>query len=104
MDSLSFYVTDRTLKSNKFKAETHYDKARPFDKHNTLRFEYYTRKINKLLSISVNYTFEADKNDSNKFKLVSSVVQLHINDSFAPIAVKTMSDILNLIKLISNDR
>lgn len=103
MDGLSFYVTDRTLKNNKFKVETVYDKGRPFDLYNTLRFEYYTRKINSLLSISVNYTFEVDEDDNNEFKLVSSVVHLHINDSFAPIDVKSMSDILNLIKLISND-
>lgn len=105
MDALSFYVTDKTLRNNKFKVETVFDKDKPFDNYNSLRFDYYTRKINNLLSVSVNYTFKADKDNPNNYRLIRSVVQLHIKDTFAPIAVQSLSEIISLINLLTkNDR
>jgi len=93
-----------TLRNNGFKMDIVHDRDLPTDDYNTVRYEYYTRKINDLLSISVCYKFKAQKN-GEKFKFESQSVQLHFKDSFCPVRLYRMIDILQLINLLTkNDR
>lgn len=99
-----YHMQSGTLRNNGFKMEIVHDRDLPTDDYNTVRYEYYTRKINDLLSISVNYKFKAERS-GEKFKFESQTVQLHFNGSFCPIHLYRMNDILQLINLLKrNDR
>lgn len=97
-----YYIQSGTLRNNRFKMEIVHDRDLPTDDFNTVRYEYYTRKINDLLSISVNYKFKAETS-GEKFKFVSQTVQLHFKDSFCPIHLYSMNDILQLINLLKRN-
>lgn len=103
-DAPIYYIESGTLRNHGFKMEIVHDRDWPTDDYNTVRFEYYTRKINDLLSISVNYKFKADR-CGERFKFQSQTVKLHFKDSFCPIQLYRMTDILQLINLLKrNDR
>lgn len=93
-----FHIQPITLQNIGFKRNVDFDRNLPTDNFDTLKFESFTKSLGGGISVEIIYTHRAKK--ANLFELDSAVAELHINDSFAPLNVKTLVEIRQLIKIL----
>lgn len=93
-----FHIQPATLQNVGFKRNVDFDRNLPSDNFDTVKFENFTKSIGNGISVEITYTHRAKS--VNLFELDSAVAELHINDAFAPLNVKTLVEIRHLIKIL----
>lgn len=92
------HIQQGTLVNMGFKCDVDFDRNLPTDNFDTLRFDTYVKKISDTVSIRIKYTFIAAT--KGLYELKSTVVELVVGDSFAPINVTTLWSIRHLISIL----
>ncbi len=96
-----FHVQESILLANGFTKEVIDDKNGPNDEINTLRLIYFTKRFKEAFKIEVNYTYLTE--DEKQYKLYSSAVEMHIDDEYCTLPIKSLSDLLTFLRILSGD-
>ena len=96
-----FHVQENVLLAMGFKKEITDDKNSPSDEINTLRLIEYTKRINSEVSVEITYLLTTV--DEKNYTFVSSVIELHLDNEFCTVPVHQLSDLNNLILILTGN-
>ena len=94
-----FIISEDFLIAAGYEKEVTYDRNGRYDKFDTLRFDIFTKKVNRTWQLEVAFSYEAKK--PNEFNHIQSSTSLVVDNTTHDLNITTFNGLENFRKALS---